>query len=76
MKNFQVQDDVVGRLEKAQKVMDTLDEGSIDAFGKKISSVANDLDILNSRKQLLNVSPENLEKVNLLAPLKRFTDVK
>lgn len=51
------------RLERVQKVTDVFDEGKIDTFSKRLGSITNEMDSLASKKQLLNVSDENLKKV-------------
>ena len=51
-------------MDKIEKVTDVLvDEEKIDLFTRRLSSVINELDTLNAKKQVVNVDSRHLEKV-------------
>lgn len=57
------QEDMLTRLNRLQKTMDSLDEGRLESNNKRINAIMSELDALNTKKQLLNINDENLKKV-------------
>ena len=57
------QEDMLTRLNRLQKTMDSLDEGRLESNNKRVNAIMSELDALNTKKQLLNINDENLKKV-------------